>query len=145
MKHRATKPCSRWSPLSRRVAHETIADCGKSSTCCRRFGFRICYHTFHRSRTGLDFCRGKAVLHVSASKGEGFESSIAPLFQTAPAETNRFMFWHKPKPGVNPEWKQPTEPLQMPFPEWRDWTKEADTNKIGPTDVHYYLTTGAFA
>lgn len=33
----------------------------------------------------------------------------------------------------------------MPFPEWRDWTKEADTNKIGPTDAHYYLTTGAFA
>ncbi|CAM9886213.1 unnamed protein product, partial [Hapterophycus canaliculatus] len=60
------------------------------------------------------------------------------------SESNRFMFWHKRPPGAwTEDWKPPTEPLRsMPFRQWRDWTREADAKKIGPTDVHFYLTTG---
>lgn len=57
-------------------------------------------------------------------------------------ESNRFMFWHKKGAMTNRSWKPPTSPERMHFREWRQWTREADTNQIGPEDIHYYLTTG---
>eukprot|EP00903_Cladosiphon_okamuranus_P006282 g6164.t1 len=59
--------------------------------------------------------------------------------------SNRFMFWHKKGAVSDPTWRPPTSPEDMPFREWRQWTREADANKIGPEDVHYYFTTGVGA
>eukprot|EP00752_Nemacystus_decipiens_P008785 g7839.t1 len=61
------------------------------------------------------------------------------------SDSNRFMFWHKKGALSNPTWKPPTSPEKMSFGAWREWTREADANKIGPEDVHYYLTTGVGA
>lgn len=53
------------------------------------------------------------------------------------------MFWHKKGKMSDPTWKPPTSPERVSFGAWRQWTREADANKIGPEDVHYYLSTGA--
>ena len=42
------------------------------------------------------------------------------------------------------EWEPPTKPNNMGFEEWRMWTRKADASKIGPDEVHYYLTVGDF-
>lgn len=65
---------------------------------------------------------------------------------TSPPDSNRFMFWHKRRgPVVGGGWQPPTQPEDMSFLQWYEWTKEADENKIGPEDEHYYLTNGALA
>ncbi|CBJ29304.1 conserved unknown protein [Ectocarpus siliculosus] len=56
--------------------------------------------------------------------------------------SNRFMFWHKKGGKHDGSWEPPTQPQYMPFEKWLNWTQEAETNRIGPEDVHYYLTVG---
>ncbi|CAN0540060.1 unnamed protein product [Ectocarpus sp. 12 AP-2014] len=56
--------------------------------------------------------------------------------------SNRFMFWHKKGGKHDGSWKPPTQPQYMPFDKWLNWTQEAEANRIGPEDVHYYLTAG---
>ena len=54
------------------------------------------------------------------------------------------MFWHRNPAAAKgkPGWTPPTEAITKPFHEWLNWTQVADAQKIGPTDVHYYLTAG---
>lgn len=77
-----------------------------------------------------------------------FSRLVSSLFlaaAAAAADSNRFMFWHKKRGTVDVGWTPPTSPQNMRYREWRQWTREADANKTGPTGVHYYLTTGAFS
>ncbi|CAN0178442.1 unnamed protein product [Ascophyllum nodosum] len=63
------------------------------------------------------------------------------------SDSNRFMFWHRNPAAAKgkPGWTPPTEAITKPFHEWLNWTQVADAQKIGPTDVHYYLTAGVAA
>lgn len=60
------------------------------------------------------------------------------------SDSNRFMFWHIKSPGAvdGKVWNPPTSHENMEYIEWRQWANQADKDKIGPTDEHYYFTMG---
>ncbi|CAN0114249.1 unnamed protein product [Pylaiella littoralis] len=74
---------------------------------------------------------------------EYLERSMGPCpgCNVMKSESNRFMFWHKRANAEGSTWKAPTSPERMPYMSWRRWADTAESTKIGPEDVHYYLTT----